>query len=71
MDLLFRYFGKTIQEETEPQYSTYLGIEDEILGRAHVLKVSVGLKAHAAGVMGVGTGEDRWRQVSAGEIGKS
>lgn len=71
MDLLFRCFGKTIQEETEPQNSAYLGIEDEVLGRAHVLEVGVGLRVHAAGVMGVGTGEDRWGQISAGEIGES
>lgn len=29
------------------------------------------LRVHVAGVMGVGRGEDRWGQVSAGEIGES
>lgn len=53
------------------QNSAYLGIEDKVLGRAHVLKVDVGLRVHVAGVMGVRSGEDRWGQVSAGEIGES
>lgn len=49
----------------------YLGIEDEVLRRAHVFKIGVGLKVHAAGVTGVGTGEDHWGHVSAGEIDES